>query len=177
MNNTSQIQESGLFHDLDLPKIWIYTTVNEITDFIQYGHTASAKKNTVGPKFLRITDIQDSSVNWSNVPYCEIPKSEIKKYLLEPGDLVFARTGATVGKSYLIKENIPEAIFASYLIRLRISPLLNRNFVYYFFQSPMYWNQITTKKIGTGQPNVNGNLLKTIMTTYFAIARTKSYCF
>jgi type I restriction enzyme, S subunit len=161
MKNTSQILESDRFHDL--PKIWIYTTIDEITDFIQYGHTASAKKNKVGPKFLRITDIQDSSVNWSDVPYCEIPKSEIKKYLLESGDLVFARTGATVGKSYLIKENIPEAIFASYLIRLRISSLLNRKFVYYFFQSPMYWNQITTKKIGTGQPNVNGNLLKTII--------------
>lgn len=98
---------------------------------------------------------------WTNLR--EIDKAEKEKYLLQCGDLVFARTGATVGKSYLIGENIPEAIFASYLIRIQLLPEVNKRFVYNFFQSRFYWDQINQGKIGIGQPNVNGNTLSKII--------------
>lgn len=73
--------------------------------------------------------------------------------------MVFARTGATVGKSFLIKGKIPEAVFASYLIRVILSSQIRREYVYYFFQSPKYWLQIYEEQIGIGQPNVNSRKL------------------
>ena len=86
-----------------------------------------------------------------------------KKYLLEEGDILFARTGATVGKSYLIKRDSPESIFASYLIRLKLSLFVNKLYVYYFFKSPLYWKQIKAGQVGTGQPNFNGTKLGNLL--------------
>ena len=86
---------------------------------INYGYTESACAEALGPKFLRITDIQDNHVEWNTVPYCLISASNISKYKLVEGDIVFARTGATTGKSYLVTEP-PNAVFASYLIRVQL---------------------------------------------------------
>ena len=141
-----------------LPKGWSRVSLKEVANSIQYGHTASAIERTEGPRFLRITDIQDGRVDWDNVPSCDIPIGDVPKYRLSPGDLVFARTGATTGKSFLIKE-CPEAVFASYLIRVRVSADLDSRFLSAFFQSPDYWNQIEGNKRGIGQPNVNGTVL------------------
>ena len=88
----------------------------------QYGYTASAATEPIGPHLLRITDIQNGSVNWETVPYCDCPGPQ--KFLLEKGDILFARTGATTGKSFLIEE-CPTAVFASYLIRLRVNKLVS----------------------------------------------------
>jgi type I restriction enzyme S subunit len=148
-----------MFKIITLPKGWSTSTIHEIAKNIQYGYTESSSKNIVGPKFLRITDIQEKKVNWKDVPYCKISETEIANYLLQDGDLLFARTGATVGKSYLIKGSIPTAIFASYLIRLRFPKEIIDNFVWYYFQSPLYWTQIVNNQVGTGQPNVNGTIL------------------
>lgn len=144
---------------IELPKGWEVVNLKSITDSIQYGYTESSSKEEVGPKFLRITDIQNNKVDWSNVPYCKIDTEVKKKYLLKDGDLLFARTGATVGKSFLIKGNIPETVFASYLIRVRVNKEINDNYLLYFFYSPNYWGQITDEQVGTGQPNVNGTTL------------------
>jgi type I restriction enzyme, S subunit len=86
---------------------------------INYGYTESASSRPVGPRFLRITDIQDDHVDWKSVPYCEIATADLSKYRLASGDIVFARTGATTGKSFLV-DAPPNAVFASYLIRLRL---------------------------------------------------------
>lgn len=142
-----------------LPEGWEMVKLKEISESIQYGFTESSSKNLIGPKFLRITDIQDNQVFWDDVPYCRINEEKINKYLLRDGDLVFARTGATVGKSFLIKGNIPEAIFASYLIRVRVKDVINERFLSYFFHSTSYWSQITEGQVGIGQPNVNGTKL------------------
>src|ERR1041385_2847733 len=99
-----------------LPNGWRRVAIKDMADSIQYGHTASAVQREIGPRFLRITDIQDGRVEWDAVPSCDIPANEIPKYRLARGDLVFARTGATTGKSFLIGD-CPEAVFASYLIR------------------------------------------------------------
>jgi type I restriction enzyme S subunit len=145
--------------DGELPEGWRKDVVKNIALSIQYGYTESSSKEKIGPKFLRITDIQDYRVNWDDVPYCLIDEEAKQKYLLEDGDLVFARTGATVGKSFLIKGEIPESIFASYLIRLRFPKQINDKYVWYYFQSPFYWSQIVDKQVGIGQPNVNGTSL------------------
>lgn len=142
-----------------LPKDWRIVNLKSIADSIQYGYTKSSSKENIGPKFLRITDIQDNKVKWDDVPYCKIDNKIKSKYLLKDGDLVFARTGATVGKSFLIKGNIPETVFASYLIRVRVNLEMNEKYLSYFFHSPNYWSQITEGQVGIGQPNVNGTKL------------------
>ena len=146
----------------DLPNRWTRTTVEKIAQQIHYGYTESATNDPIGPKFLRITDIQNNSVNWDSVPYCRIDEVKQQQYLLKENDLVFARTGATVGKSFLIQDSIPDAVFASYLIRIILKKEINAKFVYIFFQSQSYWLQIHQGKVGSGQPNVNAKILSQI---------------
>lgn len=132
--------------------------LSEIAD-IRYGYTASASFECSGPRFLRITDIQDGDVDWEKVPSCEIDSDDHAKHKLRVGDLVFARTGATTGKSYLILDEI-DAIPASYLIRVRIhSDLIDARFVSYYFQSPAYWSSITAGTTGSAQGGFNASKL------------------
>lgn len=136
---------------------WAEKTIDEVSKNIQYGYTASAKKEG-NAKLLRITDIQKGFVNWGTVPSCNC--ADLDKYRLHTGDIVFARTGATVGKSFLITEPPTNAIFASYLIRLQVREDILPEYIYYFFQSSLYWDQISNRKAGAAQPNVNGTKLK-----------------
>ena len=148
--------------ELTSPQGWKTASLGNVAHDISYGYTASSTDENVGPRMLRITDIQDNKVNWDAVPYCEIADDKIDKYLLASGDLVFARTGATVGKSFLIKGDIPESVYASYLIRVRCTKENSINYLSYFFNSPAYWSQITDFSAGVGQPNVNGTKLKAL---------------
>jgi type I restriction enzyme S subunit len=141
-----------------LPDGWEWTTVEDLSQSIQYGYTESASIEPVGPKFLRITDIQNGKVNWETVPYCVCLDNEVGRYLLESGDIVFARTGATTGKSFLIT-NPPRAVFASYLIRLRLQQEVNKKYFSYFLDSPDYWSQIMQVRKGSAQPGVNAAIL------------------
>ncbi|MGH7601114.1 MAG: restriction endonuclease subunit S, partial [bacterium] len=146
----------------NLPVGWQQASIENISERIHYGYTASAENRDTGVQLLRITDIQNRNVNWHEVPFCEISEQELAKYELKDGDLVFARTGATVGKSYLIKGKIPKAVFASYLIRIILHNEIDKQFVYYFFQSPSYWQQIGMHALGIGQPNVNATTLSSL---------------
>lgn len=126
---------------------------------IDYGYTQSASTEPVGPRFLRITDIQDDSVDWESVPYCNIDPTDRAKYALNDGDIVFARTGATTGKSFLV-ERPPESVFASYLIRLRlIDKRLLPAFVTLFFQTAGYWKSIKDGSSGSAQGGFNATKL------------------
>ena len=142
--------------------LWEVKPLSDLADAIQYGYTAKAKTDAAGIRYLRITDIQDDHVEWSTVPSCDVSEVESEKYLLAAGDLVFVRTGATVGKSFLIRGNIPKSVFASYLIRVRLRKHIDPRYVAHFFQSPSYWNQIAESSAGIGQPNVNGTKLAQI---------------
>lgn len=123
----------------------------------QYGYTESASKEKIGPKFLRITDIQGNIVDWETVPYCKISENEKNKYLLKKDDLVFARTGATTGMSYFIDSDLrEEAVFASYLIRLKFNKnICSPQLLKYFFQSRNYWGQVNGSLSGSAQPGIN----------------------
>jgi type I restriction enzyme S subunit len=77
-------------------------SLEDLAESVDYGVTASATAIPIGPKFLRITDIQDDRVDWATVPYCDVEPAEADGARLRPGDVVFARTGATTGKSYLL---------------------------------------------------------------------------
>ncbi len=127
---------------------------------VTYGYTEKTRLEEVGPKFLRITDIQDGNVDWNSVPYCQISNDELPKYLLRNDDIVFARTGATTGKSFLVK-NPPLSVFASYLIRLRILDfkVLMPEFLYLFFQTKTYWDKIQIGVSGSAQGGFNASKL------------------
>jgi len=124
-----------------------------------YGYTEKASFVEIGPKFLRITDIQDDCVNWDTVPFCKINTSDFEKYKLNDGDIVFARTGATTGKSYLVKSP-PSSVFASYLIKVHIQ---NKNlipeYLYLFFQTKKYWDEIRLGVAGAAQGGFNATKL------------------
>ena len=107
---------------------------------------------------LRITDIQNGCVNWDTVPFTSTDEPE--KYLLHKDDIVFARTGATVGKSFLITDLPYASVYASYLIRIRLINGISANYIYHFFNSYCYWEQVTDKAVGVGQPNCNGTALR-----------------
>ena len=134
---------------------WTVKYVSELCEKPQYGYTASATTEQIGPHLLRITDIQDGSVNWETVPYCDCQKPE--KYLLQKDDILFARTGPT-GRSFLVDE-CPTAVFASYLIRLRVRKWVTPQYLYTFFQSPDYWTQVSASTSGSAQPNCNATKL------------------
>ena len=137
---------------------WQAAKLGEVSA-ISYGYTESASAEPVGPRFLRITDIQADGVDWGNVPFCPIESDRIDKFRLAHDDIVFARTGATTGKSYLV-ENPPEAVFASYLIRLRLrlDDLLPK-FLNLFFQTADYWRSIEIGSTGSAQGGFNASKL------------------
>ena len=123
-----------------------------------YGVSESAKSKGEY-KLLRITDIKNNAVDWNTVPYTDYDEHKANAYLISDGDILFARTGATVGKSYLVKGLQDKAIYASYLIRVQTFNEILPEYVKYFFESGFYWEQIQRDSIGIGQPNVNGTTL------------------
>lgn len=141
----------------ELPEGWAWARLGCLTNAIQYGLSNSAEI-TGNYRLLRITDIQDGCVNWDSVPFTSTEEPE--KYLLNRGDIVFARTGATVGKSFLISDLPYDSVYASYLIRIRLISGISANYIYQFFNSYCYWEQVTGKTVGVGQPNCNGTSLK-----------------
>ena len=142
----------------EVPEGWEWTTIGEIASSILYGVSESAKE--IGQyKLLRITDIQNNKVNWETVPFADYDKNKAPDYLLTDGDILFARTGATVGKSYLVEGLKDSAIYASYLIRVQTSSVILPAYIKFFFESGLYWEQISLNSVGIGQPNVNGTTL------------------
>ena len=140
-----------------IPESWAWTTIGDISLSILYGVSESAKSEGKY-KLLRITDIQNNKVNWDTVPYSDF-EDNVQNYILEEGDILFARTGATVGKSYLVNKISISSIYASYLIRVKSSKLVLPAYVKSFFESGFYWEQISMNAVGVGQPNVNGTSL------------------
>lgn len=146
----------------EMPERWEVVRLGDYSHKPDYGYTASAVDIPVGPRFLRITDIQGDGVNWATVPYCECDNETRQRYLLEPGDLVIARIGATTGKVYLIYD-CPEAVFASYLIRVRTMPELLPDFLSHYCQTGNYWQYIGANKGGKLKGGVNIPILQNLI--------------
>ncbi len=134
---------------------WKEYKLGEIADNVSYGYTESADEKPIGPKFLRITDIREGSINWDTVPYCPINEKDYIKNKLEIGDIVIARTGATTGITETIKQNV-EAVFASYLIRFRINRIIaNPFYVGFVLKSPLWKEYVSSIVSGSAQPGAN----------------------
>lgn len=135
--------------------------IGKLKDYsvMQYGYTETATTEPVGPKFLRITDIAQNYIDWNGVPYCPISEENHKKYVLSEGDVVVARTGATVGYAKMVGRNIPDSVFASFLVRIRP---IDAEYRYYFglaITSAKFLVFVQTNAGGSAQPQANPPLL------------------
>ncbi len=146
----------------EIPDTWQWERWGNIAKSIQYGFNASAKESG-RIRMVRISDIQNNKVLWESVPYCDIAEKDIDSYLLKTNDILFARTGGTVGKSFLVTEVPEEAVYAGYLIRTQYSSLLCPQYLKFFMESPLYWNQLKNGTTVTAQPNCNGQTLGHMM--------------
>ena len=156
----------------EIPESWEWCRWGNLSESIQYGFNAPAKESG-RIKMVRISDIQDNKVLWESVPYCDIDDKNIETYLLEPNDILFARTGGTVGKSYLVKDVPEESIYAGYLIRTRYSNSLCPEYLKFFMESELYWIQIRNNTIATAQPNCNGKTLANMLLPIPPLAEQK----
>jgi len=140
-----------------IPKGW---RVSKLADLCstQYGYTASAVDAPVGPKLLRVTDINKRNwIEWCDVPHCSIPQEDKTKYSLVVGDLVVARM-ADPGKAAIIEEPV-DAIFASYLVRLKASSLAHAYVLYGYLKSDAYADYSIAARSGSVQANMNARVI------------------
>ena len=130
----------------------------------QYGLNAAAMKEGQGVRFVRITDIDERCELRSDGAACVPASTEnLASYILEPGDLLIARSGATAGKSLLFRGLDEPAVFAGYLIRFKLdTSKALPDYVGYFFKSSIYWNYINTTKRAAAQPNINAKELASL---------------
>ena len=142
----------------EIPDNWRWERWGNLSNSIQYGYNASAISYGFA-KMVRISDIQDNKILWDSVPYCEITESEYEKYKLNNTDILFARTGGTVGKSVLVSGLTERSVYAGYLIRSHYNHNLNPQYLKYFMECPLYWNQLTQGTTKGCQPNCNGQTL------------------
>lgn len=121
-----------------------------------YGiNAASVEYSEDLPAYLRITDIDDDG-NYSIEKKVSVDNSNSDEYILENGDLVFARTGATVGKSYLHEPKNGKLVFAGFLIRFRLQEnILLPRFLKNFTTSKPYWDWVKVQSMRSGQPGIN----------------------
>ena len=123
----------------------------------EYGLNASAKEFDGKNKYIRITDIDDASREFllSDLSSPDICLDGMSKYLLSSGDIVFARTGASVGKTYIYRENDGIVYFAGFLIRAKVNQDNDAEFVFQSTLSPSYEKYIRITSQRSGQPGVN----------------------
>ena len=157
VNNAKRLYSYGI-DEIFSPLIDVAQPLGRNSE-INYGFTAKASFSEGTHKLLRITDIQDNSVDWDSVPFCNIEEKKLLNMLLYDGDIVFARTGATTGKSFLVEKPI-DAVFASYLIRVSVDRyVLLPRYVMHFFQSETYWQQVNEGISGAAQGGFNASKL------------------
>ena len=153
---------------------WEETTLADVSADVAYGYTESASDEKVGPRFLRITDIQNGVVDWHTVPYCPISESDHRKYRLHSGDIVVARTGNSTGENYLYR-GAEDAVYASYLIRFRVNQrTTDPAFVWYHMRTQRWQDFINSSKTGSAQAGANAKVLGLFPLTLPPLAEQKA---
>lgn len=147
-----------------LPSEWVTRRLKHLlAEPLKYGaNEAALSDDRDDPRFVRITDIADDGTLRPDT-FRSLPTEVAQPFLLKDGDILFARSGATVGKSIMYSEAWGPCCFAGYLIRAR--PDLNKalpEYIRYFSESRLYWQHITSEQIQATIQNVSaeryGNL-------------------
>lgn len=136
---------------------WIQVRLGEISEHLEYGLNASATKYDGENKYIRITDIDDKTNKFLNENLTSPNKDLLsaENYLLEEGDILFARTGASVGKSYIYDKRDGKMYYAGFLIRARIKSTYNPEFIFQNTLTSKYEKFIKITSQRSGQPGVN----------------------
>jgi hypothetical protein len=137
-----------------IPKDWTIKSLAEVGNNFSYGMNAAAKAYDGHNKYIRITDIDDNTHIYTGLDLVS-PHADLElKYRVQENDILFARTGATVGKTYLYNKNDGILFFAGFLIRVNI-PIDNSYYVYEQTLTGRYLNWIRIMSQRSGQPGIN----------------------
>lgn len=137
---------------------WKKVKLKDVTESIEYGLNASAKEFDGENKYIRITDIDDVSRKFKedSLTSPNINVSECDNYLLCEKDILFARTGASVGKTYLYDIKDGKVYFAGFLIRARIKEKFDSKFIFQNTLTDRFTQYVKVTSQRSGQPGVNG---------------------
>ena len=155
---TDELVKSQFMEQFGDPSNNVYgypvTTLKEVAvGPLSYGSVSSATEFDGITRYVRITDIMDDGNLGRDIK--SATKTEAK-YLLHEGDILFARTGATVGKTCRYRENYGRAIYAGFLIRLiPDTTLIDPDYLYHFTKSDYYWDFVRSAQRVVAQPNIN----------------------
>ena len=142
----------------EIPEGWEVKALGEICEQPQYGYTASAQSDPIGPKFLRITDINKTPwIEWTKVPYCIASDRDVDRFRMRNGDVLIARM-ADPGHGIMVEEDL-EAVFASYLIRFRPRNADHSRLLQYWLRSSNYWELVRSRGAGTTRLTLNAKVL------------------
>jgi type I restriction enzyme S subunit len=141
-----------------IPDDWSVASLGGLLQEVpQYGINAPACPYSAGlPTYIRITDISDAG-RFSPAPRVSVQTELSDRYSLRLGDVVLARTGASVGKSYLYDPADGPLVYAGFLIRVRPDPTrLNSRFLSAWLKAHWYLRWVVTMSMRSGQPGING---------------------
>jgi type I restriction enzyme, S subunit len=141
----------------EIPARWLTKRLKFVAaEPLKYGANESAEANDPNlPRFIRITDIKDDGTLHDDT-FKSLPEEVARPFLLKQGDLLLARSGATVGKTFMYRESWGKACHAGYLIRCRVNPALARpEFVAYFATTANYWGWLSSVFIQATIQNVS----------------------
>lgn len=139
-----------------IPDLWRLVRLRDVTEDIRYGINEPNAMDGQGPRFLRISDVNDDGELTSKSPARLIRKSaDLGRYRVQFGDLLLARSGS-VGRSFVAPQDFSDWVFASYFIRFRLRlPLVDPVFAGFFCRSPLFKDQVARIARVVAQPNVN----------------------
>ena len=140
----------------DIPEHWMAKRLKfVIREPLKYGANEAAElTDPLLPRYIRITDVRDDG-SLREETFRSLPQDVAANYLLADGDILLARSGATVGKSFIYKPSWGVAAYAGYLIRARMSDDMNADFAYLFLQSDCYWQWLNSVFIQATIQNVS----------------------
>mgnify|MGYP004675988903 CR=1 FL=1 len=136
---------------------WEQRELGEISESFEYGLNAAATEYDGKHKYIRITDIDDSTHLFlqDNLTSPDVDFSTVDDYLLQKGDVLFARTGASVGKTYIYRPSDGDLYFAGFLIRAKIKSDYDADFIFQNTLTDNYDSYIRITSQRSGQPGVN----------------------
>lgn len=139
---------------------WEEKTLGEISEPLKYGMSAAAVKYDGENKYLRITDIDEASRKYVSDKIASPEASKIaEKFLVQKNDLLFARTGASVGKTYLYDETDGKMYYAGYLIKAHIKPEYDSQFIFQLTLTNEFKKWVKKESMRTAQPGINAEYL------------------
>ena len=139
---------------------WEEKTLGEISEPLKYGMSAAAVKYDGENKYLRITDIDEASRKYVSDKIASPEASKIaEKFLVQKNDLLFTRTGASVGKTYLYDETDGKMYYAGYLIKAHIKPEYDSQFIFQLTLTNEFKKWVKKESMRTAQPGINAECL------------------